>query len=168
MRTLRQLSLKVIHNFAIILIAPGWPGMPLFGDLVQLSTEFPPPVAIVNNPTPAVSQQNFSQQSTVPQPSCLACRSEQEQGISVEVAQRNTAPRRPSTRIIYKSNWSLFEKWSRENLVDFSLPFVIKSLDLFMYLFPELNRCASTIDIYKTTLVDFLGSAGPISLKALN
>ena len=48
----------------------------------------------------------------------------QEQGFSVEVAERIAAPQRSSTRIIYKSKWALFEKCCRENSVDFSTPSV--------------------------------------------
>ena len=36
--------------------------------------------------------------------------------------QRIAAPQRSSTRTIYKSKWALFEKWCRENSVDFSTP----------------------------------------------
>ena len=39
----------------------------------------------------------------------------QEQGFSVEVAERIAAPQRSSTRTIYKSKWPLIERWCREN-----------------------------------------------------
>ena len=66
----------------------------------------------------------WSQQSTTSQPPHLVSRSRQlqEQGFSVEVAERIAAPQRSSTRTIYKSKWDLFEKWCRENSVDFSTP----------------------------------------------
>ena len=58
-----------------------------------------------------------SQQSTKSQPPRLVPRSEkpQEQGFSVEVAERIAAPHTSSARTIYKSKWALFEKWCREN-----------------------------------------------------
>ena len=64
------------------------------------------------------------QQSTASQPPRLVSRSGQlqEQGFSVEVAERIAAPQRSSTRTIYKSKWALFERWCRENSVDFSTP----------------------------------------------
>ena len=62
-----------------------------------------------------------------------------------------------STRTIYKSKWALFEKWFRENSVDFSTPSVKQISDFFMYLYQDLNRCPSTIDGYRTTIVDTLG-----------
>ena len=80
----------------------------------------------------------------------------QEQGLSVEVAERIAAPQRSSTRTIYKSKWALFEKWCRENSVDFSTPSVKQISDFFMYLYQDLNRCPSTIDGYRTAIVDTL------------
>ena len=111
------------------------------------------------DPTPVTSVNNHSQ--TVPQPSVshsinsqhshLVSRSGQlqEQGFSMEVAKRIAAPQRLSTRAIYKSKWSLFEKWCRENLVDFSTPSVKQVSDFFMYLYQDLNRCPSTINGYR-------------------
>ena len=108
----------------IIVIAPGWPGMPWFWDLVQLRDHTTTPS--VNNPTKTVSQVCVPQQPTTAEPPRLVSRSGQlqEQGFSVEVAERIAAPQRSSTRTIYKSKWALFEKWCRENSVDFSTPSV--------------------------------------------
>ena len=78
----------------------------------------------------------------------------------MEVAERIAAPQRSSTRTIYKSKWALFEKWCRENSVDFSTPSMKQVSDFFMYLYQDLNRCPSTIDGYRTTIVDTLGPAG--------
>ena len=77
-----------------------------------------------------------SDRSKVVQPPHLVSRSGQlqEQGFSVEVAERITAPQKSSTRTIYKSKWVLFEKWCRENSVDFSTPSVKQVSDFFMYL----------------------------------
>ena len=52
-----------------------------------------------------------------------------------------------------------FEKWYRENSVDFSTPSVKHISDFFMYLYQDLNRCPSTIDGYRTAIVDTLGPA---------
>ena len=58
---------------------------------------------------------------------------------------------------VYKSKWALFEKWCRKNSVDFSTPSVKQISDFFMYLYQDLNRCPSTIDGYRTAIVDTLG-----------
>ena len=84
----------------------------------------------------------------------------QEQVFSVEVAERIAAPQRSSARTIYKSNWALFEKWCRENSLDFSTPSVKQVTDFFMYLCQDLNRRPSTIDGYRTAIVDSLGPTG--------
>ena len=83
----------------------------------------------VNDPTQTVPQVCVPQQLATAQPPCLVSRSGQlqEQGFSVEVAERIAAPQRSSTRTIYKSKWALFEKWCRENSVDFSTPSVKQS-----------------------------------------
>ena len=116
----------------------------------------------VKNSAQTIPQLCVPQQSTTSQPPRLVCRSGklQEQGFSVEVAERITAPQRSSTRTTYKSKWALFEKWCRENSVDFSTPTVKQISDFFMYLYQDLNRCPSTIDGYRTAIVDTLGPTG--------
>ena len=116
----------------------------------------------VNNSTETVPQLCVPQQSTASQPPRLVSRSGQlqEQGFSVEVAERIAAPQRSSTRTIYKLKWALFEKWCRENSVDFSTPSVKHISDFFMYLYQDLNRHPLTIDGYRTAIFDTLGPAG--------
>ena len=123
--------------------------MPRFWDLVQLSTEIP-------------LQLPVSRTLLTPQPPRLVSRSGQlqEQGFSVQVAERIAAAQRSSTRTIYKSKWALFEKWCRKNSVDFSTPSVKQVSDFFIYLYQDLNRWPLTIDGYRTTIVDTLGPAG--------
>ena len=130
-----------------------------------------PSAALNRDPTSTSSVKNFSQtmpqlcvpqQSTASQPPCLGTRTGQlqEQGFSVEVAQRIAAPQRSSTRTIYQSKWALFERWCRENSMDFSTPSIKQVSDFFMYLYQDLNRCPSTIDGYRTAIVDTLGPTG--------
>ena len=96
----------------------------------------------VNNTSQTVPQVCVSQQSTASYPPRLVSKSGQlqEQGFSVEVAERIAGPQSSSTRTIYKSKWAVFEKWCRGNLVDFSTPSVKQVLDFFMYLYQDLNR----------------------------
>ena len=116
----------------------------------------------VNSFSQAVPQLCVSQQSTTSQPPRLVSRSGQlqEQGFSVEVAESIAAPQRSSTRTIYKSKWALFEKWCRENSVDFSTLSVKQVSDSFMYLNQNLNRRPLTIDGYRTAI----GPKHPLSL----
>ena len=63
---------------------------------------------------------------------------------TVEVAERIAAPQRSSTRTIYKSKWALFEKWCRENSVDFSTPSV-KQIARFLHVsVPRLKHLMVT------------------------
>ena len=116
----------------------------------------------VNNPSQTVPQLCVSQQSTTSQPPHLVSRSGQfqEQGFSVKMAERIAAPQRSSTRTIYKSKWALFEKWCRENSVDFSTPSTKQVSEFFIYLYQDLNRRPSTIDGYRTAIVDTFGPTG--------
>ena len=111
----------------------------------------------VNDSTQTVPQVCVPQQSATAQPPRLVSRSGQlqEQGFSVEVADRIAAPQRSSTRTIYTSKWALFEKWCRENSMDFSTPSVKQISDFFMCLYQD--RCLSTIDGYRTGIIDTLG-----------
>ena len=88
----------------------------------------------VNDPTQTVPQVCVPQQPTTAEPPRLVSRSGQlqEQGFSVEVAERIAAPQRSSTRTIYGSKWALFEKWCRENSVDFSTPSVKQISDFYV------------------------------------
>ena len=112
----------------------------------------------VNNSSQTVPYLCVSQQSTSSQPPRLMSRigQLQEQGFSVEVAERIAAPQRSSTRTIYKSKWALFEKLCRENSVDFSTPSakqVSEKKNFFMYLYKDLNRRPSTIDAQRGTIL---------------
>ena len=122
----------------------------------------PTSTSCVNNSSQTVPQLCVPQQSTTSQPPRLVSRSGQlqEQGVSVEVAERIAAPLRSSTRTICKLKWALFEKWCRENSVDFSTPSVKQVSDFFMYLYQDLNRRPLTIDGYRRAIVDTLGPAG--------
>ena len=57
------------------------------------------------------------------------------------------------------------DKWCRESLVVFSTPSVKQVSDFFMCLYQELNRRPSTIDGYRTAIIDTLGPQGSISLR---
>ena len=92
----------------------------------------------VNNTTQTVPQLCVPQQFATSQPPCLVSRSGQgqlqEQGFSLEVAERIAAPQRSSTRIIYKSKWALIEKMVQRKFGGF-LHFICKT-DLRLFHVP--------------------------------
>ena len=108
----------------------------------------PTPVTIIDNTSQTVPQPNVSQKSTMSQPSCLVSKSGQlqEQGFSVEVAERIAAPQSSSPKNHLQVKWVLFEKWCRENAVDFSSTSLKQVSEFFMYLY-----------LYRTAIVDTLG-----------
>ena len=107
----------------IILISPGWPGMPWFWDLVQLSTEIPLQLPV--STTLLKQSYNYVFHSNPQHLNlhawCLGVDNSKNK-TSLWKWQRIAAPQRSSTRTIYKSKWALFKKWCRENSVDFSTP----------------------------------------------
>ena len=105
----------------------------------------PDTTSSVNNSTETVPQLRISQQSATSQPPRLGSRSGQlqEQGFSVEVAERIAAPQRSSTGTVYT--------------VHFSSPSIKQISDFFMYLYQDLNRRPSTIDGCRTAVDDTLG-----------
>ena len=132
-----------------------------FGPSAALNRD-PTSTSSVKNSSQTVPQLCVSQRSTAARPPHLVSRSGQlqEQGFSMEVAERIAAPQTSSTQTIYKSKWALIERWCRENLVDFSTPSLKQVSDFFMYLYQDLNRRPSTLDGYRTVIVDTLGPTG--------
>ena len=142
-----------------ILIAPGWPNMPWFWDLVELSARVPlsstPPRS--SDPT---FQQGTSQGSDKPKSPCLAPRAQtiKEQGFSSPVASRIEAPQRRSTRTVYEAKWAVFVRWCETSQVDFRNPSIKQIADFLLHLFQEKNLQPSTIDGYRSAIADKLGN----------
>ena len=106
------------------------------------------------------TEQPLPCQPNIPEPPCLVSRSSalQEHGFSAEVAERIAAPQRLSTRSIYASKWTAFQRWCTDKQVDFRNPSIGDICNFFWYLFNDLNRCPSTIEGYRTAIADTLGN----------
>ena len=96
-------KIRQCHSL-IIVITPGWPGMPWFWDLVQLSTEIQLQLPV--STTLLKQSHNYVFHSNPQHLNlhgwCLGSGQLQEPGFSVEVTERIAAPKRSSTRTIYK------------------------------------------------------------------
>ena len=70
------------------------------------------------------TEQPLPCQPNIPEPPRLVSRSSalQEHGFTAEVAERIAAPQRLSTRSIYTSKWTVFQRWCTEKQVDFRSP----------------------------------------------
>ena len=143
----------------IILIAPGWPNMPWFWDLVAISTQIP----LFAQPTQlglSAIQPNPAQESVKPEPTCLAPRATAiEQGFSEAVAARIEAPQRRSTRIVYEAKWTIFTKWCLSNQVDFRAPPLKAIADFLLHLFQDRKLQPGTIDGYRSAIAEKLGNS---------
>ena len=101
-----------------------------------------------------------SQEPQQSQSACVAPRISaiQKQGFSDEVAEKMEAPQRGSTRAVYKSKWAIFVKWCESHKVDFRSPSVNQIADFLLHLFKERNLQPSTIEGYRTAIVDMVGN----------
>ena len=144
----------------IILIAPGWPNMPWFWDLVTMSSQIPLSLQPAQ-PVDTTFQSDPSQKSDKPKSPCMAPRATaiKEQGFSEAVATRIEAPQRGSTRSVYEAKWAIFTKWCITNQVDFRAPPVKSVADFLMYLFEDRKLQSSTIDAYRSAIADKLGNS---------
>ena len=106
-------------------------------------------------------QRGSSQGSSQSQSSRLAPRAEaiKEQGFSSPVAVRIKAPQRHSTRSVYEAKWAVFVRWCETSQVDFRSPSVKQVADFVLHLFQEKNLQPSTINGYRSAIVDKLGNA---------
>ena len=111
-------------------------------------------------PAHTALQSDPSQKSDKSKSPCLAPRARtiKEQGFSEAVAARIEAPQRRSTRSVYEAKWTIFTKWCVTNQVDFRSPPVKSVADFLMYLFEDKKLQPSTIDGYRSAIVDKLGT----------
>ena len=127
------------------------------GDHVQLGPSQPAqPAQSVNT----ALQSDPSQKSDKSKSPCMAPRDTKikEQGFSEAVAARIEAPQRRSTRSVYEAKWAIFAKWCITDQVDFGSPPVKSVADFLMYLFEDKKLQPSTIDGYRSAIVDKLGN----------
>ena len=154
---LNQVVSKVIDQGChwMILIAPGWPNVPWFWDLVSLSVQIPFCLPLqkdlVTQPFNSLVHQNLSSlnlHAWLLEPLPLRNKG------SLPKWQQELRLRRRSTRAIYKSKWAIFVKWCDSNKVDFRLPSVNQIADFLLHLFKERNLQPFTIDGNRTAIAD--------------
>ena len=164
MRTLLRLLHKVIQEIRqcyclIIVIAQRLARDALvLGPSAALNRD-PTTTPSVNDPTQAVKQVCVPQQPPSPEPPRLVSRSGQlpRTRLLCGGGRENCCPSAVFNKDHLQVKWAPFEKWCRENSVDFSTPSVKQISDFFMYLYQDLNRRPSTFDGYGTAIVDTLG-----------
>ena len=138
---------KVVEKFQdymcrrIILIAPGWPNMPWFWNLVTMSSQIP--LCLANlltqpfNRTPHIILSNLNLHAWLLE------------GFSEALAAQIEAPQRRSTRLVYEAKLTIFTKWCLSNQVDFRATPIKLIADFLLYLFQDRKLQPSTIDGYR-------------------
>ena len=144
----------------LIVIAPGWPYMTWFWDLVEMSSHIPLllpqlPNLLTQpfNQTPHRNLTNLNLRAWLLEPQLSRSR------VSQVAATRIEAPQRGSTRSVYEAKWAIFTKWCVTNQVDFRAPPVKSVADFLMYLFEDRKLQPSTIDGYRSAIADKLGNS---------
>ena len=143
----------------VILIAPGWPNMPWFWDLVAMSSHIPPTLPnLLTQPFNQTPQRNLSNLNLYAW--LLEPQQSRRQGFSEAVATQIEAPHRGSTGSVYEAKWAIFTKLCLSNRVDFRAPPIKSVADFLMYLFQDRKLRPSTID----GIADELGNS-PINVS---
>ena len=144
----------------MIVLAPGWPGMPWFWDLVDLSTRVPLQLP---------HWKTLLKQRGVPESTCVASGFQESNSgrFSSEVAERIKAPQRESSRKVYQSRWAIYGQWCSQNKVDITSTTVPQVAEFLNYLFTVKNLKPATITGYRTAIADALGSQGELISKSL-
>ena len=150
----------------MILIAPGWPNMPWFWDLVAMSSQIPlclPSIPnLVSQPFNQVLHRNLSNLNLhawllEPQRSRSKASLRQWQH-EVRLFKRG------STRSVYEAKWTIFTKWCLSNQVDFRAPPLKAIADFLLYFFQDKKLQPGTIDGYRSAIADKLGNV-PINVN---
>ena len=111
----------------MIVVAPGWPGMSWFWDLIDLSTK--PPLLLPHWET--LLKRPFCQRfyQKLQYLNLHRWHLDVRPNYLKKVAESIKAPHKLSSRRVYESRWTIFESWCKENQVDFHQPSVSSIVD---------------------------------------
>ena len=141
----------------IILIAPGWPNMPWFWDLVTMSSQIP--LSLPNLPNLLTQPFNQIPHRNLTNLNLHAWLLEPQQSRSrASLKQWQQGLRLLKEDQPDQSMRQIFTKWCITNQVDFRSPPVKSVADFLMYLFEDRKLQPSTIDGYRSGIADKLGN----------
>ena len=140
----------------IILIAPGWPNMPWFWDLVAMSSQNP--LCLPNLVSQPFNQTLHRNPSNLNLHAWLLETQQSRSRDSLRQWQYE-APQRGSTRSVYEAKWTIFTKWCLSNQVDFRAPPLKAIPDFLLHLFQDSKLQPATIDGYRSAIADKLGNS---------
>ena len=145
----------------IIPIAPGWPNLPWFWDLVAMSSQIP--LCLPNLPNLVSQPFNQTLHRNLSNLNLHAWLLEP-QGFSEAVVARIEAPQRRSTRSVYEAKWAIFTKCCLSNPVDFRAPPLKAIADFLLHLFQDRKLQPGTIDGYRSAIADKFSNS-PINVS---
>ena len=138
-------------NEVMFLIAPGWPNMPWFWDIVTISSNNP--LCLPNlltqpyNQTPHRNLSNLKLHAWLLEP-----QQSRNRGFRRQWQHNLRLFKKGSTRLAYEAKWNLFTKWYLSNQVDFRAPPVKSIAYILLYLFQECKLQPSTTDGYRSAI----------------
>ena len=142
----------------IILIAPGWPNMSWFWDLVTMSSQIP--LSLPNlltqpfNQIPHRNLTNLNLHAWLLEPQQSRSRASLKQWQHELRLLKEDQPDQ-----FMRQSGPFFTKWCITSQVDFRAPPVKSVADFLMYLFEDRKLQPSTIDGYRSAIVDKLGTS---------
>ena len=153
---LPQVIQKIItYPCRMIVLAPGWPGMPWFWDLVDLSTRVSLQLPHWKTLLKHLHSNRFHNNVEFLNLHVWLLDSGR---FSSEVAERIKAPQRESSRKVYQSRWTIYGQWCSHNKVDITSTTVSQVAEFLNYLFTVKNLKPATITGYRTAIADALDS----------
>ena len=165
---LPQVIQKIItYPCRMIVLAPGWPGMPWFWDLEDLSTRVPLQLPLWKTLVKQPHSNRFHNNVEYLNRVASGFQESNSGRFSSEVAERIKAPQRESSRKVYQSRWSIYGQWCTQNKVDITSTTVPQVAEFLNYLFTVKNLKPATITGYRTAIADALGSQGEFISKSL-
>ena len=157
-----QVASKVMDQgcLRMVLIAPGWPNMPWFWDLVNLSVQIPFQLPLrkdlVTQPLNGLLHKNLANLNL--HVWLLEPRAFRNKGSLMKWQQELRLLREAQPEPFISQKWTVFLKWCDSYKVDFRSPSVSQIADFLLYLFKERKLQPSTIDGYRTATADMVGN----------
>ena len=144
----------------IILIAPGWPNMPWFWDLVAMSSQIPlclPSIPnLVSQPFNQVLHRNLSNLNLH---AWLLEPQQSRSKVSLRQWQHELRLLKEDQPDLSMRQVDHFYQWCLSNQVDFRAPSLKAIADFLLHLFQEKKLQPSTIDGYRSAIADKLGNS---------
>ena len=147
-----------VSNCEVILVAPAWPSQPWFSRLLSLLNDHP-------RCLPSVRMLLHQAQSWIfhPDPLRLSLHAWRliksalvSQGYSSLVATHTAMSHQLSTQSVYDSKWRIFTEWCRDAGHDPFATFAPVLADFLTFLFSAKGFAPTTIDSYRTTIINTL------------